>query len=162
MPASADAANTAANPSAAAKSMRLVSATSGMAAPIFPIPMGLSPPSVAGSDDAAEVVGALRMLDGRRLHRHSDDAREWLEAGIKWAGRLTKGRPFPTVLHRKKFGEVLEGAKVSVAVGFHEPLRSVVAFADARKPGRFVAGAAREAAGGGIEDFTLIIWPLAY
>ncbi len=52
------------------------------------------------------------------------------------------------------------GAKVSVAVGFHEPLRRVVAFADARKPGRFVGGAVTEAAGGGIEDFALKIWPL--
>ena len=54
----------------------------------------------------------------------------------------------------------MEGAKVSVAVGFHEPLRRVVAFADPRRPGRFVAGAVKEGAGGGIEDFTLKIWPL--
>ena len=103
---------------------------------------------------------ALKRIIDRIEVGISDDAREWLDAGIKWAGRLTKGRPFPTGLHRKRYAEVMEGAKVSVAVGFHEPLRRIVAFADPRRPGHFVAGAVKEAAGGGIEDFTLKIWLL--
>jgi DNA invertase Pin-like site-specific DNA recombinase len=88
----------------------------------------------------------------------SDDAREWFDAGISWADKLTEGEALPTELHRRNYVEIVGAAKVSIGVGFRPEGRHLVIYADRRKAGRFVAGAVKTNEDGAIEDFTLKVW----
>jgi DNA invertase Pin-like site-specific DNA recombinase len=90
----------------------------------------------------------------------SDEAAEWFEAGIQWAGRHTKGKPFPDALARRAYQMVFEKAKVSIALAFREPNRRLVIYADPRKPGRFLGGAVRLTESGRIDSFTMKVWAI--
>ena len=91
----------------------------------------------------------------------SDDAREWFDAGIRWADNLTEGKALPTEFHSQNYADIIETAKVSIGVGFRNEERNFVIYADRRNPGHFVAGAVRTNNDGAIEDFTLKIWASA-
>ena len=91
----------------------------------------------------------------------SDDAREWFDAGIRWADNLTEGKALPTEFHSQNYADIIETAKVSIGVGFRNKERHFVIYADRRNPGHFVAGAVRTNNDGAIEDFTLKIWASA-
>jgi hypothetical protein len=102
---------------------------------------------------------ALKRIVERIEVGATDEARRWIEAGVAWADRLTKGHPFPDELHRSLYAKVMATATLSIAVAFRTPGRQLVIYADPRRPGRFVAGGLREN-GGAIEAFTLKIWSL--
>jgi hypothetical protein len=104
---------------------------------------------------------ALKRIINRIEIGISDDAREWLNAGINWADKLTDGKALPTEFHSQNYAKIIEAAKVSIGVDFRAEGRHLVIYADRRNPGRFVAGAVRTNEADAIEDFTLKVWASA-
>lgn len=110
-------------------------------------------------DVNARLNATLKKIISRVEASISDDARDWFEKGIRWADKVTKGKALPTEAHRRLYAQLVGRATVSIGVGFLAKGRHLVIYADARKAGRFVAGAVKTNAAGRIEGFTLKLWP---
>lgn len=98
---------------------------------------------------------ALKRLIDRIEIGVSDAARDWLDKGVTWANKLTKGNALPTPTMKKAYAEIVAGAKISIGVGFKAPGRLIVIYTDPRRAGRYVAGAVVTGEGGRIEEFAL-------
>jgi DNA invertase Pin-like site-specific DNA recombinase len=113
----------------------------------------------------AETVGELNVRLNAALKRIisrieigvSDAARDWLDKGVRWADRLTKGKALPAPAIKQRYAEIVEGATVSIGVGFKVPGRLLVIYADPRTAGRYVAGAVTTGKNDRIEEFALKI-----
>jgi hypothetical protein len=112
-------------------------------------------------DVKVRLNAALKRITNRIEIGISDDAREWFDAGIRWADNLTEGKALPTEFYSQNYAEIIETAKVSIGVGFRNEERHLVIYANRRKPGHFVAGAVKTNNDGAIEDFTLKVWASA-
>ena len=117
--------------------------------------------AVAIGDVNVRLNAALKRIIKRIEIGISDDAREWFDAGIRWADNLTEGKALPTEFHRQNYAKIIETAKVSIGVGFRNEERHLVIYANRRNPGHFVAGAVRMNNDGAIKGFTLKVWASA-
>jgi hypothetical protein len=100
---------------------------------------------------------ALKRIISRIEIGVSDAARDWLDKGVRWADRLTKGKGLPAPAIKQRYTEIVGDATVSIGVGFKVPGRLLVIYADPRTAGRYVAGAVWTGKGERIEEFALKI-----
>jgi DNA invertase Pin-like site-specific DNA recombinase len=100
---------------------------------------------------------ALKRIIARIEIGVSGAARDWMDKGVKWADRLTKGKALPTPTWKKGYADIMDGARISIGVAFKVPGRLIVIYADPRKPGRYVAGALTTGKSDRIEEFALKI-----
>ncbi len=134
-----------------------------------------------GGDQVGDVIGALRTLNNvmqsgdqraigdvnvrlnatlKRIIAKieigmNDGAQKWFEQGIRWADRHTKGKALPSKSVRAVFDANMKAGKVSIGVAFKGDNRLLVIYSDPREPKRYIAGAVRTNAKGGIESFAL-------
>jgi len=110
-----------------------------------------------------EAIGELNVRLNAALKRTidkieigvSDAARKWLDSGVRWADKLTKGKALPNKTAKAVFEANMKAGKVSIGVALKGDNRLLVIYADPREPQRYIAGAVRTNAKGGIESFRL-------